>query len=83
MRKDREEKKKNSELGMYPTENHIEILDKIYTKENIKLTKKIAKLREMISRGISLKDKTMAEEKLEELEERVWREFDRNKNMGI
>jgi|APSaa5957512535_1039671.scaffolds.fasta_scaffold276354_1 hypothetical protein len=48
-RKMKEEKTRRSNMGMYANESHIEIMDKIYTKENIKLSKKIAKLREMIS----------------------------------
>ena len=57
-------------------------MDKIYTKENIKLSKKIATLREMISRGVSLKEKTLGEEMLEELEERVRLEHKHNTMVG-
>lgn len=76
-KKMRDEKKKRSEMGLYAEESHIEIMDKIYTKENIKLSKKIAKLREMISQGVSLKEKTFGEMALEELEERVMKEHRR------
>tara|TARA_B110000285_G_scaffold140767_1_gene157505 strand:- start:1989 stop:2288 length:300 start_codon:yes stop_codon:yes gene_type:complete len=78
----KEEKQKRSEMGIYPTESHIEIMDKIYTKENIKLSKKIAKLRELISRGVSLKEKTMGEEMLEELEARVILEHKHSQIVG-
>ena len=81
-RKLKEEKKKRSEMGIYPNESHIEIMDKIYTKENIKLSKKIAKLREMISQGVSLKEKTLGEEMLEELEARVLLEHKHSQIVG-
>jgi hypothetical protein len=56
-------------------------MDRIYTKENVKLSKKIAKLRELISKGVSLKEKTHGEEMLEELEIRVTREHEQSKSI--
>ena len=55
--------KKNQEKGKEITKSdHIDIMDRIYAKENVKLSKKIAKLRELIAKGISQKEKTHAEE---------------------
>ena len=52
-------------------DSHIEIMDKIYTKQNVKIAKKIASIREAIAKGISIREKTVAEKALEELENKV------------
>ena len=56
-------------------DSHIDIMDKIYTKENVKIAKKISKLREALAMGISIREKTVAEETLEELENRVLQKY--------
>ena len=50
-------------------------MDKIYTKENVKIAKQISKLRDALAKGISIREKTVAEETLEELETRVLEKY--------
>lgn len=60
-------------------DSHIEIMDKIYAGQEMKLALKLKKIREAKANGESLKEKTMAEENLEKVEAKVNEEFEKNK----
>jgi hypothetical protein len=60
-------------------DSHIEIMDKIYAAQEMKLALKIKKIREARANGESLKEKTFAEENLENVEAKVNLEFAKNK----
>ena len=57
----------------------IQIINKLYDQQDIKLQIKIKKMREMLSEGKSMRQKTFAEENLEELETRVTKNFVKNR----
>lgn len=61
------------------SESHIEVMDKIYSAQEMKLALKIKKIREAQSNGEVLKEKTYAEENLEKVEANVIKEFAKNK----
>ena len=60
-------------------ESHLEVMDKIYAAQEMKLALKIKKIREAHANGETLKEKTYAEENLEKVEANVIKEFAKNK----
>ena len=65
-------------IGWGGKETSLDVNDKIYTVQHEIEEKKIRKRREIMEAGKTIHVKTMAEEMLEELEEKVTQEWHRN-----